>query len=149
MSDQRPVSIKSPSKPTPTAPPPIASPSISDLPPITGEGGIAKATTVNVSRTVKVNGRDEASESAQEVIEIHRFVTTPAVIKFEQHIKPTRDYQSAGYSIGIELPCYVEEVDVAFERAKEIVLAGSRDLFNKNIEVLDRLCEMKRAADGR
>jgi len=117
--------------------------------PTSDRGGKSIETIITVARTVKVNGTDETSEVTQEVIDVRKFATTPAMIRFDQKINPSREYQSCGYTIGIDLPCYVEEIDQGFDKAKEFVLAKSRELFKKNEEVLGKLVEMKRSAEGR
>lgn len=75
---------------------------------------------VRVSRTVKLTGEAETSSSSEEVLEIHNFVTKPAVAKAGLDIKMSMDYQSLGFSVGVELPCYTEELDAAQDRAYEM-----------------------------
>jgi len=67
--------------------------------------------------------KQEAQNSdLPETIEVHEFATTPAVVHFELPLKKVKDFNSAGISIGISVPCYVEEIDEAITFAKDKVL---------------------------
>lgn len=84
-------------------------------------------TKITVTRTVKKPDPDggkakvEVSEMAQEVIEVKKFATKPLVIKFGLEAKNCAKFQTAGVFVGIEYPCYVEEVEEGFEAAKALV----------------------------
>jgi hypothetical protein len=85
-------------------------------------------TTITVSRTVKISGGEEAESSdVSEVIEVHKFATTPAMARVLIPIKKAHNYNSAGLTVGVDLPCYKEELPEALERAynlaKERLLA--------------------------
>jgi hypothetical protein len=123
-----------------------------------GEGAPSKtpstvyeaATIVRVSRTVKIDGEDEASDlEAEEIIEINQFVTQPAVVRFSFPLKRCVSFQSVGLEIGIDLPCYVEEIDAGMGKAKDIVVSRMKEHLPEVNTVLDHLIELKRQADGR
>jgi len=84
---------------------------------------ILAPTKFRVSKSVKRSGQAEKSESTEEVIEIHKFATTPAIVKAGIPLKMTMDYQSLGYEFAIEIPCYKEEIDAAADEASAIVFA--------------------------
>jgi hypothetical protein len=75
--------------------------------------------TVTVSRSVSLNdsGEKAGGSEATEVIEIHKFVTPPAVARVLIPIKKVHNYNSAGLSVGVDLPCYKEELPEALEKA--------------------------------
>ena len=101
-------------------------------------------TVVRVSRSVKVDGQDQAQESDdEEIIEVHRFVTQPAVIPFRYEVKRSKDFQSVGISVGVELPCYVEEIPEGMDRAQEIVVERLRQEMPKLGKVLDKLISLR------
>jgi hypothetical protein len=79
------------------------------------------ASKVRVTRTVKLTGEAETSSSSEETLEVHNYVTKPAVAKAGLDIKMSMDYQSLGFSVGVELPCYTEELKEAQDRAYEMV----------------------------
>jgi len=100
-------------------------------------------TTLRVSRTVNCSGTDKASESeSEEIIEVKNFLTQPAVIQFSYPVKRALEYQSVGLEVGISLPCYVEEVHEAIEKAQEIVISRTKELMPDVGKVLDRLVEL-------
>jgi hypothetical protein len=108
------------------------------------------ATKLRVSRTVKISGEDEASDlESEEILEIHQFATQPAVVHFSYPVKRAVHFQSVGLEIGVDLPCYVEEIDVGIIRAKEIVVSHMKKHLPELDKVLDRLVEMKQQAEGR
>jgi len=76
-------------------------------------------TTMMVSRTVKLSVSSEEASASEitEIIEIQRFVTTPAVARVMIPIKKVYNYNSAGLSVGVDLPCYKEELPEALEKA--------------------------------
>lgn len=84
---------------------------------------IVVPTKIRVSRSIKLKGEAEKSESSDETIEITKFASPPAVVKFSIPLKMTKDYQSLGIEFGIELPCYPEELDQAADKAYSIVFA--------------------------
>ena len=72
-----------------------------------------------VHRTVKLDGsEDSASES--EVIEVTKFLTTPAIVSVSVPVKIVRNFQSIGLEVTVQLPCYKEEIDRGIELAYRI-----------------------------
>lgn len=101
-------------------------------------------TTVRVSRTVKVDGEDQVQESDdEEVIDIHKFITKPAVIPFRYDVKRCKEFQTVGISVGVELPCYVEEIPEGMERAKQIVIGRLRKEMPNLGKVLEKLISLR------
>lgn len=78
---------------------------------------VAVPTKIWVANTLKLTGKGETSSSEEEVIEVHKFATTPALVKASIPLKMTMDYQSLGIEIGIEMPVYAEQVDKGLEEA--------------------------------
>lgn len=104
----------------------------------------AVPTVITVSRSVKLDGSDETTETQQEeTIEVHEFATTPAMVEFRYPIKRSKDYQSAGIEIGVTLPCYVEEIPAAMERAKDLVVTRLQAEIPRLAAVLDKLCDLR------
>lgn len=109
---------------------------------------------IRVKRTVKKStapGKTEESTDIDqdEEIEVHRFVTQPAVVRFHYPITRSVSFQSVGLSVGVDLPCYVEEIEAGLERAKQLVVARMKAEMPKMNEVLDKLVEMRNKAEGR
>lgn len=96
---------------------------------------------LRVSRTVKVAGEEPATDVTTDVIEIRQFATQPAIVKFSYPIKISLEFQSAGIEIGLDLPCYREEVEDGIKEAVAIVVAGTKELLPEVEKVLDRLVE--------
>ena len=95
-------------------------------------------TIVKVTQTVNLSG-DKGSESEDdEIIEVHKFVTQPAIIKIAYPVKKTKAYQSVGVEVGVELPCYVEEIEQGLEKAQDIVVRKVKELLPGVTAVLDR-----------
>lgn len=78
---------------------------------------------IRVGRTVKLSGEAETSSSSEEILEVHNFVTKPAVAKAGIEIKMSMDYQSLGFNVGVELPCYMEELEAAQDKAYDMAMA--------------------------
>lgn len=114
------------------------------------ETAVELPTVVRVSRTVKIDGEDEASDlETEEIIEVRRFVTQPAICRFGFPIKRSIDYQSVGLEISVDLPCYVEEIEHGFVRAKDIVVATMQAHIGEMNRVLDHIVELKRQDSNR
>lgn len=97
----------------------------------------AVATTIWVARTVKSGGEPERqTQEPPEQIEVHRFATNPAMVRVSYPLKLSRSYQSIGVEVGVELPCYAEEVDRAFLRATDIVVGRLKEEVPKLVEML-------------
>ncbi len=97
---------------------------------------------LRVSRTVKASGKDAVTDSDDDrIIEIRKFVTEPAHVRFNYPIKKSLEFQAAGIEIGIDLPCYREEVADGIKEAVQIVVAETKELLPDVEKVLDRLVE--------
>jgi len=80
-----------------------------------------ETTTIRVSRSVKSSGESEQVSEHEQIIEVHRFATEPARVNIEVPLKKTKNYSSLGITIGVSMPCYVEEIPEALDRAYKIV----------------------------
>lgn len=77
---------------------------------------IAVPTKIRVSNSLKLSGKTESSSSEEEIIEVNKFASQPAIVKVSIPLKMTMDYQSLGIEIGMELPVYPEQVDAGLEQ---------------------------------
>lgn len=118
---------------------------------------------VRVYRTIKKRSKDGVTEENSKVdqenpdqkpteggedpdfetIEIRRFVTDPAKVRFHFDIGRNAHFQSASAGASVEIPCYVEEIDEAFDEAKRIVLNRMRPEVKELNKVLDFLVEQR------
>lgn len=81
------------------------------------DGLTAVASTVLVRR--QIGPKEAEIEEETKVIEVHRFVTAPAEVGYEIGLTLNLgNYESARITVGVKLPCYVEELDVTLQRAK-------------------------------
>lgn len=94
-----------------------------DNTPATLDALVAAPLKIRTSKTVKLKRQDEVADSQEEVIEIHKFATQPAVATVSIPLKMTMDYQSLGVEIGVSLPCYAEELDAGIEKAFEMAMS--------------------------
>ena len=78
-----------------------------------------------------------------ETIEVRKFVTEPARVRFHFDIGRNAHFQSASAGCSVELPCYVEEIGDAFHEAKEIVLNRMRPETKDLDKVIDYLVEQR------
>jgi len=123
---------------------------------------IEQPVTVRVLRTVRKRGPDgkavtagvdqenpnqEPGEPGDEVdletIEVRRFVTEPAQVRFHFDIGRNAHFQSANVGIAVTIPCYVEEIDDACAEAKEIVLRRMRPETKALDDVIDYLVKQR------
>jgi hypothetical protein len=97
-----------------------------------------------VTRTVKLQGgKTEESQDVQQV-QVHRFITEPATVAVSMGLTLNLGrYETARIDVGLKVPCYLEEVDAAYEYARkwveEKVTAEAEDVrkFAKTREPLD------------
>lgn len=83
---------------------------------------VAVPSKVWVQRTVKRAKEPElVIDEDEEIIAIHKFVTTPAIVTASIPFKKSHDYSSAGITIGVQIPCYREEIENAIEAAELLV----------------------------
>ena len=98
-------------------------------------------TTIRVSRTVKISDYGDADEAGSsepdEVIEVHKFATEPAYAIIEVPVKKGKDFCSAGITIGVRRPCYVEELPAALAEAYNLVKERLMVELPKIIRALD------------
>jgi hypothetical protein len=72
-----------------------------------------------VTRQFKTADKVKTEEN-EEVLEVHRFVTEPAKVGLEYGITLNLGgYESARVSVLVQMPCYREEVDAAYDHAKQ------------------------------
>lgn len=87
---------------------------------------VVSESKIVVSRTVKLDGEDTDSSTAEDVIEVQTFATTPAMAVVSVPVKLSRSFQSVGVEVGVYLPCYKEElpqaIEAAYDMAKERVM---------------------------
>lgn len=81
---------------------------------------IAAPLKVRTSKTINLKRGPQESSSEEEILEVHKFVTQPAIATVSIPLKMTMDFQSMGIEIGVSLPCYAEEIDAGVQRAWEI-----------------------------
>lgn len=59
-----------------------------------------------------------SEEDFDEVLEVHQFVTDPARVRISVGVtKSLGDYEFLRVDVSVEIPCYVEEIDAAYEYA--------------------------------
>jgi hypothetical protein len=99
------------------------------------------STKVFVTRTVGDNRTGEVQTAAElpKAIEIHRFVTEPAGVYVQDEIKFSKNFKSAGYTIGVYRPCYVEEIDTAKEWANNFVHTALAEQTPDLVALVDKL----------
>ena len=73
-----------------------------------------------VTRQFRSGGKDVGEpEQIEEVLEIHRFVTTPAQVKLALgKTINLGNYEFLRVDVSLTVPCYKEEADAAFEYAQ-------------------------------
>lgn len=112
------------------------------------EGLELHATKIKVERSVKLTAgkspTDEESRSEENVIEIHKFTTTPAMATVEIPVKFSKDYQSIGLTIGVSLPCYAEELDEGMKKAYTMSIERLQKEIPDLKTMLDRMSPRRR-----
>lgn len=78
----------------------------------------AKNSTVYVNRTIgKANDMPEP-EGEGDVIAVHNFATEPASVTVDYHLTMNLgNFESARIGVSVQVPCYKEEIDDAYEFA--------------------------------
>lgn len=109
-------------------------------------GPIFVPTTIQVTRTVAISRDYEETDRAasgdpDEIIEVHKFATAPAYAEVSVPVKKTKDFHSAGITVGVRRPCYVEELPAAFEEAYAIVKERLMIELPKIIRALDDIAK--------
>jgi len=98
-----------------------------------------RPTTIHVTRSIKKQGEREQSDGESEVIAVHEFATAPATASVTYPIKLSKNYQTAGVTIGVTVPCYAEEINAALDKATEIAVIRLKDEMPKLKSLLDRM----------
>lgn len=86
---------------------------------------VAKSTLMIRSQFAAKNGlgkleKGEVAE-ADELIAVHRFLVPPAKVGFSVGLTLNMgNYESARIEVSVEVPCYKEEIDEAYEYAKHM-----------------------------
>lgn len=82
----------------------------------------SSSVTGTVSKSYKAPGSAPADDSVSEILAVHKFETTPAVVGLEQGMTVNLGkYESAKITVSISIPCYKEEIDAAYAQAQEFV----------------------------
>ena len=82
-------------------------------------------TKILVERSVKLTrgkNKDEQTKDQEDFIEVHHFSTTPAMATATIPIRMSKNFQSIGITIGVQLPCYAEELSEGIEKAIQMAL---------------------------
>lgn len=91
-----------------------------------------KNSTVYVSKTIGTSRATKSSSEAEDVIAVHKFETEPAKVTVDYALTINLgNYESAKIGVSVTIPCYMEEINSAYEFAQswaEERLAKERDL---------------------
>lgn len=82
-------------------------------------------TKITVERSVKLTrgrNKDEQTKEEEDFIEVHHFSTTPAMATATIPIRMSKNFQSIGITVGVQLPCYAEELTEGIEKAIQMAL---------------------------
>lgn len=77
---------------------------------------------ITVERTVKRAREEESSEEHDDVLEVIEFKTQPAMAIAEIPVRMSKNFQSIGIKVGVQIPCYKEELDDAITEAIQMAL---------------------------
>lgn len=87
--------------------------------------------TALVRRSYKSKDTPENIEEETRMLEVHRFITTPAEVGYGIGLTMNMgNFESARVDVSIKMPCYVEEIDVTYRRVQawaEKLLVEERD----------------------
>lgn len=101
-------------------------------------------TTIHVMRTTKIGGEDEKQEDGgTQILEVHRFATTPAMMGVSYPLKVAQNYCSAGIVVTVQRPCYWEEREEALQEAKDTAVAFLRKQFQDVVNTAHKLASAK------
>ena len=78
---------------------------------------------MTVTRQYTYLGKDEHEEVENKELDIHRFHTEPAsvYVKFGRTVN-VGNFESVRLDVGVNLPCYKEEIEGAYQRATKFVV---------------------------
>lgn len=83
---------------------------------------ISRNSTVFVNRTIGSKPEDPAASGEEEILGVHEFATSPAVVDVGVALTMNLgNFESAKISVNLSLPCYAEEVDKAYVWAQRWV----------------------------
>ena len=75
--------------------------------------------TIYVNRTVILNGEGRSESGAEDVISVHKFETEPAKVTVDYALTINLgNFESAKIGVSVSVPCYVAEIDKAYEFAQ-------------------------------
>lgn len=93
-----------------------------------GQGGEAESASTERATVALINNRFTSKgelvkeASSEEVVDVSRFETAPAIVRRGYSLTMNLgNYESAKVDVGIEVPCYLEDVEAADEWAKRWV----------------------------
>jgi hypothetical protein len=78
-----------------------------------------KPTTLTVTKQFKLQSGEAESDPTNETIEVTKFETEPAKVRVGFGLTINLgNYESARLDVSVEVPCYKEQVDDAYDKAK-------------------------------
>lgn len=81
-----------------------------------------KPTTITITKQFKLQSGESESDPVNETIQVTKFETEPAKVRVGFGLTINMgNYESARLDVSVEVPCYKEQVDDAYERAKDWV----------------------------
>jgi hypothetical protein len=88
--------------------------------------------TIYVTRTLAFKGTTTSSSESEDVIAVHKFATDPAKVAVDYALTINLgNFESAKIGVSVTVPCYVEEINQAYEFAQawaEERVSKERDL---------------------
>lgn len=85
----------------------------------------------------------ESTEVDLDTIEVRRFLVEPARVNFHYTLKRSVFFQGVDVGCSVTIPCYKEEIQDAFEEAKELVAERLKIENRKTPQVLDHLIDLR------
>ena len=81
-----------------------------------------RPTFIEVQRHLNQSGAEVANEGEMQTLRVRMFEVEPAEVSLELGVVvKTGDYQTARVTVGVRMPCYVEEVEDAYVEAENFV----------------------------
>lgn len=79
-------------------------------------------TTLTVTKSFKMQSGEVEADPVDETIEVTKFETEPAKVRVGFGLTINLgNYESARLDVSVEVPCYKEQVDEAYDQAKDWV----------------------------
>lgn len=92
----------------------------------------AENSTVYVNRSFETKGVRTSGSENEDVVAVHKFLTEPAKVSVDYALTINLgNFESAKIGVSVTVPCYLEEVDRAYEFAQawaEERLTRERDM---------------------